>query len=453
MQDNGDRDHQNEFIEAVRAISALDAWNYWDIDPTAARNLLAQLFRALSRAPQLLRINRVEGYHESALHLRVQQIGRGLETPHGSFWPDFDNASPENTFDAAFLAMRMLDEDLALQPTVFMSATLHDFETEAGYFVVPCRKIAKGRDRLRGQGLYRRGLLHHRIAPMQHDGVRLCLHVHPDVRLRPDHLPPRRKVGAAVFPTVDLVTQQSKTHGPGSFLVTGLSCTPSQEEAVIEQCQRAVADLCDTLIWPELTMPPERVTQVRALLGQTPLKGERPPVVVAGSWHVPCGQQIRNRSEILDGRGERLFWFDKCLAYLERRDPYGDVEGIDHGSAVQLLLAEDELIVFQICLDFCHVEREALLKACDASLVIVPSMGNFVTLEAHRARAEVLQTSNNTRTVVVQQRYGTDDVSEIETIGYILRGVTKPRNIENKDIFTSELFSSFYTEGDERTEL
>lgn len=442
-------DGDREFVETVRVIAALEAWNIWSDDPKVARGLLARLFCALSSAGQSLRVNRVDSYNEFDLDAQVQAIGTGLDSANGAFWPDFDRTPAEEIFDATFLAMRMLDATLSLQTTVIMPETLEEFVADAGYFVVPCRKVAGVRDGMKGQGLSRRGLLHHRIAPLVYDGVRLALHVHPDVGLRPDYLPPRRRVGAGVFQGLRLETQLSEINGLGNFVVTGLKCEPSQELAVADQCRSAVADQCDTLVWPELTMPPERVEQVRDHLREKPLNGDRPPVVVAGSWHVKCGERIRNRSEVLDGRGERLFWFDKCLAYLERGTLSGAAEDIEYGETVQLLLAEDELIVFQICLDFCHVDREALLKACDASLVIVPSMGAGSTIRDHIARAAVLQTANNTRTVVVQQRPKQSDASDFPAIGYILPGVTKPRDLSEDDILTSQCFSSFYTEGEE----
>lgn len=446
MQVNVSEEEGQEFKATVRVIAARDTWNDWHSDPKAARDLLAQLFHALSGAAQPLRINRVDTYDESKLDRSVQQIGAGLDMPNGPFWPNFDRASAEEVFDAAFLAMRMLDEALSQQPTAILPGTSEQFETDTGYFVVPCRKIFGTRDNMVGQGLLRRALLHHRIAPMKHDGVQLYLHLHPDVGLKPDHLPPRRKVGAGIFPALELKTQPGKTQERRNFVVTGLSCNPLQEEAIKDQCQSAVADQCDTLIWPELTMPPERVAQVRDLLGQAPLQGDRPPVVVAGSWHTECDQRIRNRGEVLDGRGKQLFYFDKCLAYLKRGDPEGGAEDIEHGNVVQLLLAEDELIVFQICLDFCHVDRAALLKACDASLVIVPSMGEIPTIRDHVTRAAELQTTNNTRTVVVQQH---PNPGNGNAIGYILPGVTKPKKLKDDDILTSQSFTSFYTEGAE----
>ncbi|GGF53611.1 hypothetical protein [Mameliella alba] len=432
----------------MREIAALEAWNHWDGEQSVARDLLARLFRALSEAAEALRINRVDRYVEKDIDTRVQQIGLGLDTPNGPFWPDFDSVSVEEIFDAAFLAMRMLDEKLFQEPYVIMPELLDEFETKSGYFVLPCRKITGDPEHMTGQGLSRRGLLYHRIAPVQHDGVRLALNVHPDVGLTPGHLPSTRKVGAAVFSDLQLETRPSEINAPGNFIVTGLTADPQQEQAVTDQCREAVAAGCDTLVWPELTMPPDRVEQVRRLLRDKPLDGDRPAVVVAGSWHVEGDKRFRNRGEVLDGRGERILCFDKCLAYMERGTSEGGAEDIEPGETVQLLLAEDELIVFMICLDFCHVNRLALLEACDASLVIVPSMGEGSTIREHTARAAVLQTTNNTRTVVVQQRLKQAGPSKNALIGYILPGAAKPLKFTENDTLTSRRFSSFYTEGE-----
>ena len=178
-------------------------------------------------------------------------------------------------------------------------------------------------------------------------------------------------------------------------------------------------------------MPPERVEQVMALLRENPLRGGgKPPVVVAGSWHVKVGKRTRNRGSVLDGRGDLMFRFDKCLAYIIDRKSKGCSEDIEYGEIVPLLLTEDELIVFQICLDFCHVERQEILKRCNASLVIVPSMGGKDTFKAHVDSASRLQIVNETQTVVVQQNNGIVDTE----IGYILLGHLKP--LKTKKQFT-----------------
>ncbi|MCZ4267463.1 hypothetical protein O4H48_06115 [Rhodobacteraceae bacterium G21628-S1] len=446
---DGEGGSHGAFINAVRELSGLEAWRLCDGDPTVARDLLARLYCALSEAAEPLRIGRVDRYVEQEIDAKVQEIGTGLDAPNGSFWPDFDSVSAEEIFDAAFLAMRMLDERLSQETCVLIPELLDEFKTKSGYFVVPCRKIFGDRERLTGQGLSRRGLLYHRIVPVQYDGVRLALNIHPDVGLSHVQLPPKRKVGAAVFPELKLETCPSEMNASGNFVVTGVTSVPQQEQVVASQCQGAVADRCDTLVWPELTMPPERVEQVRSLLRKSSLNGDRPAVVVAGSWHVEDEKRIRNRSEVLDGRGEQLLSFDKCLAYMKRGTPDGGAEDIEPGEVVQLLLAEDELIVFMICLDFCHVNREALLRACDASLVIVTSMGERSTIREHTARAASLKTTNNTRTVVVQQSVKQAEPSDNTQIGYILPGLAKPQELKEDDTLTSQCFSSFYTECEE----
>ncbi len=446
MHDRGEEQARHAFADAVGEIAGLEAWDHWAEDPKVARSLLARLYHALSGAPQGLRDNRVEGYVESTIDADVQQIGAGLDIADGWFWPDLEQEPIERIFDSAFVAMRYLDEALSQQPVAPMPDTLDEFETDTGYYVVPCRKITGGRERMTGQGLSRRGLLYHRIAPMHHDGMKLALHLHPDVGLAPDQLPPVRRVGAAVFPGLELDTVPSAINKPGNFLITGVRCDTPQEQTVAEQFQAAAGAKCDTLIWPELTMPPQRVNQVRALLRDTPLGGAHPPLVVTGSWHEAVGQRHRNRGWVLDGRGEPLLCFDKCLAFMVRGSPAGSAEDIEPGDTVHLLWAGDELIVFQICLGFCHLNREALLRACDGSLMIVPSMGEGSTIRNHMSRAERLQTSNNARTVVVQQEL---NAPKNAPFGYILPGPAKPREYAEKDTLTSQQFSSFYTDGEE----
>ena len=316
MHNLASEDGQCKFVTSVRRIAEMSEWEHWDSDPVIARELISRLYQALLQAGQGIRINRVEGYNEDDLDVKVQHIGDGLDAPNGKFWPNFENVTPEDLFDDAFIAMRMLDDALWLQHTALIQMRVKDFETSTGYYVVPCKKNGNA------GGLARRGLKNHRIFPSKYDGIRLSLYIHPDVELpRDDSLHSKRlstrNVGAAIFPKFKLEEESSDVNKIGNVIYSGVIYKGSMEEVVENHCSSAVVERCDTLVWPELTMPPEQVEQVMALLRENPLRGGgKPPVVVAGSWHVKVGKRTRNRGSVLDGRGDLMFWFDKCLAHI-----------------------------------------------------------------------------------------------------------------------------------------
>lgn len=136
---------------------------------------------------------------------------------------------------------------------------------------------------------------------------------------------------------------------------------------------------------------------LRELEGRRLGFGRKLQIVVAGSWHV--GEpDLRNVSRIYDGRGKHLLDYHK-------RDKFklGDsLEAIAPGNSIAVLVMEDRLVAVGICLDFCN-ELARPYSRLDCDLIVVPSMGERTTIDAHLAAAKSAQTIHDTVAFVVQQ--------------------------------------------------
>ncbi|WP_157081261.1 hypothetical protein [Novosphingobium naphthalenivorans] len=202
--------------------------------------------------------------------------------------------------------------------------------------------------------------------------------------------------GAAVFDDVTLTWREV---GQDEFLLSGAP-GPDACDAIEEQIRMAIADGCDVLTWPELTVPPDRLGEIRQALGSNPLGSpKRIPLVIAGSWHVEDKDGFVNRSEILQAGGRPLTHCDKRrrFEFMERK------EAIVPTCRVPLIVMDDRLVAVAICLDFCDDRVPDLYADLGVDLVIVPSMGMENTTQAHERHAATLQSRHGGVTCLVQQ--------------------------------------------------
>ena len=147
-------------------------------------------------------------------------------------------------------------------------------------------------------------------------------------------------------------------------------------------------------------MPPARQAAVRAQLKADPLGDPRRiPIVVLGSWHVEEDGHFFNRAEAVTGRGKALASCDKRrkFAFAQR------YEAIAPAQRVTVIVMEDRLVAVAICLDFCDDTADEVYRHLGADLVIVPSMGDLKTVEAHQRHAKQLQSQQGSVSLVVQQ--------------------------------------------------
>jgi hypothetical protein len=257
----------------------------------------------------------------------------------------------------------------------------------------------------------RRGLVWHRLIPREFDGYTIDLHWYRDLSLsfrRED-----AQVMGALFDGLSLTPDESFI----KFVAKAAPCA-DEDGALAEQVAAAYGGNVNVALWPELTMPPERRKKLAAALKRSALDsapGQGPHIVGAGSWHEVDDSTVRNRMHILSALGLCRFYHDKSLP-LESKTL--GIEELEPSYRIPVLIAEDALIAFGICRDFCEAQVARVYVALDVDLVVVPSYGDLKTIRAHRQQAHNLSTDPGTRAFVVQQIVP-DEVAT-SGIGYVL---------------------------------
>lgn len=293
---------------------------------------------------------------------------------------------------------RTLDADLS--GIEYWPQDIEDWEPSSwqpkGYdcYVVPVTRTFRLGD---GRQAQRRALKYHAILPVRTGSVDVRLTLHPDLAKDDEARDPMEwAYGAAVFPGLDVVADVR----PDSTFILLDAPLAAAEAVLARQISQAIDHSCDILAWPELTMPLERLQSLKDLLGADPLAPGRIPLIVAGSWHEAVdGSEFVNRSHLLRARGETLATYDK-----RRQFPWqGKIEGIRPGKELRILVMEDCLVGIAICRDLCDDFAREGYSDLSTDLVLVPSMGDGETTDAHSRHCKALRSRQGTVAVVVQQ--------------------------------------------------
>lgn len=253
-----------------------------------------------------------------------------------------------------------------------------------------------------------RGLLRLRFIPSVVDGATVRI-------VRADRVaqPSMSAFGAVLFPKATFDCHETAT----KFFVKGVGI-PNGPAIIAAACKSAHDDVCLTAVFPELMIDLQSRRLIQSQLAEKPwlTDGEvprAPGFVVAGSWHEKHGKVRYNIATIYDGHGVELARHKKRMAY---KDPHGRVEDIRHGTEFVVLVLEEALFGFGICLDFCNRCYHTTYGWLDVDFVIVPSCGSDVTMDGHIRTAKDLHNERNTRSFVVQQAYPPLQ----EAAGYVL---------------------------------
>jgi predicted amidohydrolase len=106
-----------------------------------------------------------------------------------------------------------------------------------------------------------------------------------------------------------------------------------------------------------------------------------------------------NRATVLRSRGRPLLHYDKRRQY-----PYADRrEGIVAGGVLPVIVMEDRLVSIAICRDFCDDCAEDVYDELGVDVVLVPSLGDKSTMDAHSRSAKRLQSRQGAISFIVQQ--------------------------------------------------
>ena len=275
---------------------------------------------------------------------------------------------------------------------------------------------------LRDAAVLLRALRDHRVIPTSVQGFAVRLH-RSTMAFDATHADEERggggrRYGAALFPGLSI---NKVSAGDRLFLVDALSGFDAVEMVDLH-LDRAEASQCRALVWGELTMPEDRVDQVSDRMSQMSRPASSLQYVIAGSWHRTVDGKMRNVAQVLDGCGEPLFEIYKWAKFKIDND----VEAIEAGREVHLLVAEDELVLIAICRDFLQETGDVPYRYLNVDTAIVPSMTGALpdaaTMTGHAATANTLRVRYGTRTLVVAQpAYATEG-----PVGEILALPEKP---------------------------
>lgn len=277
----------------------------------------------------------------------------------------------------------------------------------AGDEVVDTRSIDR-------RGFPRRAILFHRIVPARVFGYRVAPTIMPLIG-SPE------TIGAGLFQGLSVEVRYVPE--PPSFVVDRVDCADHADQA-LAHLERAGAAGCDLLVWPELTIPPEVLDRVRdAVKWADP--GAAPKLTVAGSWHQDPGpdDRVHNVCSVVDGHGDIVLMYRKKKAF-EKRAEDGTLALKEHlrrddEKTLPLIICGDRVVALAICRDFCDIGlwEGPLLGDLMADLVVVPSMGDEDTYEAHCRQADEMAVQNRTRSFVVQYP---DTLRDDGTFGWVV---------------------------------
>lgn len=422
---------RTEWLERIVDFESAGAWKSWQ-QPSSRRTLLRDLHLLLHATPPNL-LQGFDGFDEADLQRRARDLMCHL----GAREVCTAQTSVEEALSRCATVLRALDE-LLMEGGEHIADEAPDcwLTSDGSHYVIPTPRavMREGGPRTR-QTFGRRGLLHHRIIPTRIGDVDIVVDLHPDVTEAAGD-GTRRVIGCAIFASFALTYDRV---GENGFIVTSVDCEGGIEAAVDQHCSQARDDGCDVLVWPELTLTPERVDQLRRTLAAGPLRTSLPPIVVAGSWHVGTEGSFHNMAPVLDGRGDDLEPFGKSRRFAfdglsEAIEPYG---------RIHILATDRELVAFAICKDFCDKAKTVPVAELDVDLVLVPSMGLPNTMTAHRDAADGVKIDFGARTVVAQQTYPRRGA---DAEGYILKGLADPREAELKALAGRSGLTTFQCE-------
>lgn len=308
---------------------------------------------------------------------------------------------------------------------------------DQGYYVIPLERIAWRQRKAPAQDkrpFTQRGLLRFRIVPQSIEGA--------DVKLyRPERISSGRAkhFGAALFEGIHFQEQR----GDETFRLMEVSIGDRETQLKLA-CDRMIADGCLAVVLPELTVDDNSLQFIKSELSDKSWLGDAPDrlgdlgFVVAGSWHKEIdGEVFANIATVLDNDGTTLLEYHKRLPF---RDPEGNAEGIRRGTELPLLILDEGLFGFAICLDFCDRTLTSPYDRMDVDYVLVPSCGNEATMSGHLRTAMDLDDRVKTRSFVVQQAYPN---LTPKGLGYVLPPGRDMKNLKAQDLVSVEPWQTF----------
>ena len=267
-----------QWVKEARAVAQSHETEYQidgDPDRLVARvvqELIAQIDALIRSAPQEL-LTAFRNWGEERLQRgiasKLYAIGAGrLE------WNDPERTSGEEWLRVAIEQIRALDQHLGLSSDLgngphASSESWRVFKYNV--YIIPCSgSRLDGTSPKAGEPYSRRGLIFHRILPITINGLNVRPMPFPVAPLRTGQL----VLGAALFEGVGLKTRAitPTCDQPKGFLATAFEVN-GLPTVLNDQVDSAFKDGCFAVVWPELTMPPERRLQMVGCLRSAALTG------------------------------------------------------------------------------------------------------------------------------------------------------------------------------------
>lgn len=373
------------------------------------RNAILGLWLAIDRAPSNVR-DLFRGFDETALQneaydLEVADFFRGV--------PDRAGTRAEKQAVLWALAVRLRALELYLRSIsdggVLRLSTdcLAVFRSDSAYILLkePRNRVAETKDSFR-----RRGLRHARLIPTKIGDfdIDLIFVEEPLGRARAERSIPL-SLGTGLFEGLKFKT----TKIPDGFIIED-AYAPSQLDIIRDQIALASHVECTGVVYPELTIGDATLSSISRSLSDWNCNLS---IIVAGSRHHTEENGSRfNVAAVLGGYGQLLAEHRKLYRFNDGSGPH---EAIELGTRVPVLVLEQALLAFGICLDFCNLAEEPPYLHLDVDYVLVPSCGGQSTMRSHVKRSSDILARLKSRTLVVQQFY-TETPSADDPLGYVL---------------------------------
>lgn len=286
------------------------------------------------------------------------------------------------------------------------------YRTEAGQAYVVPRAIPRSTAE-ESQPFSKRGLLIHRVLPLESAGLAVRLTEHRTAR-KDD----RAVFGAALFQNLQLTIVKSWD----KFHLEGIICS-DQLDTISRQITDAFEAGCTLLAWPELMVPPQARRHIVKELGQAVISAESnkvPGLVVAGTWHEKQDDDTwKNIGRVFNGAGKLLLSFAKVNPFYYKCGERLLEEDISTENEINILFTDFGVVAFCICKDFCDSTFSAF-DSLDVDWFVVPSLGNQTTMDGHRSKAQSVKHNYEAKTFVVQQHLDNSSEGTAEPLGWVL---------------------------------
>ena len=189
---------------------------------------------------------------------------------------------------------------------------------------------------------------------------------------------------------------------------------PARERELREHLRQALQADAQIVLLPELTVSEDIVADIQAALyaerGVTFPISRHDAIILPGTYHKEEGRGDKSRKQnvalILTASGGEIARQNKLKRYKSADVPNRTIyeEDIDGGSEIVVCHHRGLVFATLICIDFCdlHGAREFSMHT-EVPFILVPSMGEAATINAHERRCGELRYYGKSTVVIAQE--------------------------------------------------